>query len=146
MTMLSAEERAVLGTPAAKRTPAQKKLAKGLETSMRITWEEVAAAVSANAADMARRERLKREIYEIERAASPPSGPGDGTRRDEVEGSRHLRTAPRRLQISRPQSGATAARRAPGFANGRCSPRIARFSKATEVRPAAGAGGMAHRG
>ncbi len=72
MTMLSAEERAVLGTPAAMRTAAQKKLATGLESAMRITWEEVAAAVSANAADMARRERLKREIYEIERVLPRP--------------------------------------------------------------------------
>ena len=53
MTMLSAEERAVLSTPAKDRTPAQKKLAKGLETSLRITWEEVAAAVAANPADHA---------------------------------------------------------------------------------------------
>ncbi len=72
MTMLSAEERVVLGTPAQKRTPAQKKLAKGLETSTRITWEEVAASVSANHADMARREKLKREIYEIERLLPRP--------------------------------------------------------------------------
>ncbi len=72
MTMLSAEERAVLATPAAKRTPAQKKLAMGVETSTRITWEEVAASVSANPADMARREKLKREIYEIERLLPRP--------------------------------------------------------------------------
>jgi hypothetical protein len=72
MTMLSAEERAVASTPAEKRTPAQKKLAKGLETSLRITWEEVAAAVSANRADTDRRERLKREIYEIERGLPRP--------------------------------------------------------------------------
>jgi hypothetical protein len=72
MTMLSGEERAVLGTPEAKRTPAQKKLAKGLETSTRITWEEVAAAVSAKPGDMARRERLKREVFEIERLLPRP--------------------------------------------------------------------------
>ena len=72
MTMLSAPERAVLATPESKRTPAQKKLAKGLETSTRITWEEVAAAVSANKADMARRERLKRDLYEIERVLPRP--------------------------------------------------------------------------
>ncbi len=35
-------------TPEKERTPVQKKLAKGLETSLRITWEEVAAAVAAN--------------------------------------------------------------------------------------------------
>ena len=85
MTMLSAEERAVLGTPAPNRTPAQKKLAKGLDSDANHV-EEVAAAVSANPADMARRERLKRDIYEIELTASPPSGPGDGARRDEGEG------------------------------------------------------------
>ena len=39
---------------------------------MRITWEEVAAAVSANPTDMARRERLKRDIYEIERTLPRP--------------------------------------------------------------------------
>ncbi len=72
MTMLSGEERAVLDTPEAKRTPGQKKLAKGLETSLRITWEEVATAVSANPADTARRERLKREVYEIERLLPRP--------------------------------------------------------------------------
>ena len=70
--MLSPEERAVVSIPEKDRTPAQKKLAKGLETSMRITWEEVAAAVAANPADHARREQLKREIYEIERTLPRP--------------------------------------------------------------------------
>jgi hypothetical protein len=72
LTMLSAEERAVNNTPEKDRTPVQKKLAKGLETSLRITWEEVAAAVAANAGDHARRERLKREIYELERTLPRP--------------------------------------------------------------------------
>jgi hypothetical protein len=70
--MLSPEERAVVNVPAKDRTPAQKKLAKGLESSLRITWEEVAASVAANPADHARRERLKREIYEIERLLPRP--------------------------------------------------------------------------
>ena len=72
MTMLSPEERAVVNTPEKDRTPAQKKLAKGLESAMRITWEEVAEAVAANPADHERRERLKREIYEIERTLPRP--------------------------------------------------------------------------
>jgi Protein of unknown function (DUF1553)/Protein of unknown function (DUF1549) len=72
LTMLSPEERAVVNVPAKDRTPAQKKLAKGLESSMRITWEEVAEAVAANPADHARREQLKREIYEIERTLPRP--------------------------------------------------------------------------
>ena len=72
LMMLSAEERAVVNIPEKDRTPAQKKLAKGLETSMRITWEEVAEAVASNSADHARREQLKREIYEIERTLPRP--------------------------------------------------------------------------
>jgi len=71
-TMLSAHERAVMNTPDKDRTPAQKRLAKGLETSLRITWEEVAAAVAANSHDHARREELKRAIYEIERTIPRP--------------------------------------------------------------------------
>ncbi len=72
LTMLSPEERAVVAIPAKDRTPAQKKLASGLESAMRITWEEVAHAVSANAADHERREQLKRDIYEIERTLPRP--------------------------------------------------------------------------
>jgi len=72
LSMLSLEERTVTSTPEKDRTPAQKRLAKGLETSLRITWEAVAEAVAANPADLARRERLKREIYEIERALPRP--------------------------------------------------------------------------
>ena len=72
LSMLGPEERAVVSTPAKDRTPAQKKLAKGLEASMRITWEEVAEAVAANPGDHARRERLKRDVYEIERTLPHP--------------------------------------------------------------------------
>jgi Protein of unknown function (DUF1553)/Protein of unknown function (DUF1549) len=72
LLMLSAEERVVMQTPTGSRTPAQKRLAKGLETSLRITWEEVAAAVAARGLDHSRRERLKRQIYEIERKLPRP--------------------------------------------------------------------------
>jgi hypothetical protein len=72
MSMLTGEERSVMQTPEKVRTPAQKRLAKGLETSLRITWEDVAAAVAASPADHARRERLKREIYERERTIPRP--------------------------------------------------------------------------
>jgi len=72
LTMLSAPERAVMSTPEKERTEGQKRLAKGLETSLRITWEEVAAAVAASPAVHARRERLKRAIYEIERELPRP--------------------------------------------------------------------------
>ncbi|MGP0067756.1 MAG: DUF1553 domain-containing protein, partial [Isosphaeraceae bacterium] len=74
LSMLSAEERAVIDTPESKRTPAQKKLAQGLQSSLRVTWEEVAAAVAADPdpAAHARRESLKRAIYEIERTLPRP--------------------------------------------------------------------------
>jgi hypothetical protein len=70
--MLSEEERAVMETPAPKRTAAQKRLAKGLETTLRVTWEEVAEAVAADPAVHRRREDLKRAIEEIERTLPRP--------------------------------------------------------------------------
>jgi hypothetical protein len=70
---LSADERTVMAVPEKQRTPAQKRLIKGLETSLRVTWEDVAAAVEANTADHQKREALKRAIYEIEQALPRPS-------------------------------------------------------------------------
>jgi hypothetical protein len=73
--MLNPEERQVIDTPEKDRTALQKKLAKGVEASLRITWEEVAEAVHANPVDHETRERLKREIAEIERTMPrPPAG------------------------------------------------------------------------
>jgi hypothetical protein len=70
--MLTPDERSVMAIPEKHRTPAQKRLVSGLQTSLRITWEEVAAAVAANPADHARREALKRRIYELERTLPRP--------------------------------------------------------------------------
>jgi hypothetical protein len=70
--MLSPEEKAVMNTPASERTKAQKRLASGLETSLRVTWEDVAAAVAADPAVHRRREELKRSIAEIERTRPRP--------------------------------------------------------------------------
>jgi hypothetical protein len=70
--MLMTSERAVMAIPADKRTAEQKRLVKGLETSLRVTWEDVAAAVAANPADHARREELKRSIDRIEKALPRP--------------------------------------------------------------------------
>ncbi|MBX6314517.1 MAG: DUF1553 domain-containing protein [Isosphaeraceae bacterium] len=69
---LTPAERAVLAIPEKERTPAQKKLAAGVKVALKITWEEVAAAVSANPDDFNERERLKRAIYEIERTLPRP--------------------------------------------------------------------------
>jgi hypothetical protein len=70
--MLTADERAVMAIPEKQRTPAQKRLASGLQTSLRITWEEVAAAVAANPKDHSEREQLKRQIYRIEQTLPRP--------------------------------------------------------------------------
>ena len=70
--MLTADERAVMAIPQAKRSAEQKRLVQGLQTSLRVTWEEVAAAVAANRADHDRRESLKQAIAEIERTLPRP--------------------------------------------------------------------------
>ena len=104
------------GTPAEKRTPAQKKLAKGLETSTRITWEEVAAAVSANAGRHGASREAEAGNLRDRAIASPPAGARDGTRREEGQEGRDVRAAPRRLQVAWSQGDATAARCDPGLA------------------------------
>ncbi len=70
--LLTADERAVMAIPEGKRTAEQKRLAQGLENSLRVTWEEVAAAVAANRADHDRRESLKQSLAEIERTLPRP--------------------------------------------------------------------------
>jgi hypothetical protein len=70
--MLTDLERAVMAIPAEKRTPTQKRLAQGLATTLKISWEEVAEAVATNAADHARREDLKRQIHAIEQTLPRP--------------------------------------------------------------------------
>jgi hypothetical protein len=72
MSMLSPEEQRVVNKTEKDRSPAENKLAKGLETSLRITWEEVAQAVAANPSDHQRKERLRRQIFEIERTLPRP--------------------------------------------------------------------------
>jgi hypothetical protein len=72
VAMLSAGERTVMGTPPAKRTAAQKRLAQGLEATLRVRWEEVAAAIAPQAGAHAQRERLKREIAMCERNRPRP--------------------------------------------------------------------------
>ena len=97
LTMLSPEERAVVSTPEKDRTPAQKKLAKGLETSMRITWEEVAAGGRGQR----RRPRPARtaQARDLRDRTNAPASAGscDGARRREVEGERYVCAPPRRL-------------------------------------------------
>src|SRR5271165_2025115 len=60
--LLTADERAVMAIPETKRTSEQKRLVQGLQTSLRVTWEDVAAAVAASRADHDQRESLKQVI------------------------------------------------------------------------------------
>ena len=119
--MLSAEERAVLSTPADKRTPAQKKLAKGLETSLRITWEEVAAAVSANA--VGHGPARAAEAGDLTRSSGTlPRPPANAMALVEKKAKEVESFVLRRgdYKIARPQGGAAAAGRAAGLAAGGC--------------------------
>ncbi len=65
-SMLTASERAILATPEKDRTPVQKRLAEGIATTLNVTWEELVAAVATNAADFAKRDGLRKDIYAIE--------------------------------------------------------------------------------
>jgi len=69
---LTAEEQALLAIPEKDRTPEQAKIAAGLANSIRVTWEDVAHAVSKNPVDHARRESLKLQIHEIARTLPRP--------------------------------------------------------------------------
>ena len=141
--MLSAEERAVLRYPA-KRTgrPRRRSWRRGSKRRLRITWEEVAAAVAANPADTARRERLKREIYEIERTLPRP--PAHAMALVEQKTKAPTRFVLRRgdYQEPWPEGRAAAARRASGLAARPASfgDRPAR-PKDSEDRPPAAPGG-----
>jgi cytochrome c553 len=69
---LTEEEKAALATPVKERTARQKKLAAGAEIALKVTWEEVAEAITTNPEHHATRERLKREIHAIEVTAPRP--------------------------------------------------------------------------
>jgi hypothetical protein len=70
--LLTPAERAVMAIPAKDRTPAQKRIAEGFASTLKVSWEEVAEAVAANPGDHAERERLKRAIFAIERTLPRP--------------------------------------------------------------------------
>lgn len=71
-SVLTQEERTLLKKPEKDRDATEKKRVKGLENSVRVTWEDVAEAVHASPADHARREQLKRAIHEIEKTQPRP--------------------------------------------------------------------------
>ncbi len=69
---LSAAERAVIAVPEAERSPLQKKLAAGVAKALTVAWEEVAEAVARDPEVHAARERLKRQIHDLDQTLPPP--------------------------------------------------------------------------
>jgi hypothetical protein len=69
---LTEREREIRAKPKEKRTPEEERLFEGISVALKVPWEEIAAEVAKNPDDYAKREKLKREIYEIERGAPKP--------------------------------------------------------------------------
>ncbi len=69
---LTPAERGLLAIPAGERTPAQKRLVEGIATTLKVSWEEVAEAVSKDPGPHAERERIRREIAAIEATIPRP--------------------------------------------------------------------------
>jgi hypothetical protein len=70
--MLTPAERAVMAVPEKERTAGQKRLVQGLQTSLRVTWEDVAAAVARNPGDHQKRDSLKKSMDQLERTLPRP--------------------------------------------------------------------------
>jgi hypothetical protein len=67
---LEAPYRAALATDPAKRTPEQQKLAAHAEVLIKVSWDEVVAALRP--ADRLRRTALRREVHDLEAQKPPP--------------------------------------------------------------------------
>ena len=107
--MLTADERALLAIPEKDRTDQQKKIIKGFQNSIRITWEEVAEAVAKAKVDFARREAP--QAPDPRDRADPPSSPRarHGSGRRQADGARYVRLPSRGLQEQGPQGRAPSA-------------------------------------
>jgi Protein of unknown function (DUF1553)/Protein of unknown function (DUF1549) len=70
--LLTPSERELMTIPKKDRTPVQKRLAEGLSSTLKVTWEEVAEAVAKDPGPFAERERFKREIDAIEKTVPRP--------------------------------------------------------------------------
>ncbi|MFM7594442.1 MAG: DUF1553 domain-containing protein, partial [Isosphaeraceae bacterium] len=69
---LTPRERHVKSIPKEKRTPEEQRLAEGVSSALSVRWEEVAEAVAKNPADHQAREKIKREVYELDRLRPEP--------------------------------------------------------------------------
>lgn len=63
--------REALDTPASKRTPDQKKLAADAAPLVKVTWEEIVAALTP--ADRERRQALREQLHALEAQTPPPA-------------------------------------------------------------------------
>ncbi|MBA4188987.1 MAG: hypothetical protein C0467_13400 [Planctomycetaceae bacterium] len=68
---LEQKYRDALDTPADKRTPEQKKLAADSNALLKVSWDEVLAAMSP--ADREKRTKLREQIHELEAKMPPPT-------------------------------------------------------------------------
>lgn len=71
---LTAREREIRAIPKEKRTSEEARLFEGVNAALRVTWEEVAESVAHVPADHTAREKLKREIHELEIQLPRPPG------------------------------------------------------------------------
>lgn len=69
---LTPAERAIRAKPDGERTQEEKRLFEGISVALKVAWEEIAAETAHHAEDHAKREALKRQIYEMEREAPRP--------------------------------------------------------------------------
>ena len=63
--ILTPAENALLAIPEKDRTKTQKRLVEGIQGTLNITWDLVYDAVAKNPVDFAEREKIKRQIYEL---------------------------------------------------------------------------------
>ncbi len=71
---LTAKERAIRAKAKEDRTPEEARLFEGISVALRVTWEEVAEAVSHHPGDHTTREALKRRIHELQiQVPEPPA-------------------------------------------------------------------------
>ena len=117
--MLSAEERAVMSTPAAKRTTTPEAAGPGAGdvAASHLGGRRRGRGRRPGRASPARRAQAGDRRDRADPAAS--AGARHGAGRSQVEGDRHVRPAARRLQEPRPAGRAPAAGRDPGFAERR---------------------------
>ena len=69
---LTPRERQLMAIPKEKRTPEEQRLVDGIGTALTVHWEEVAEEVARNPADHQAREKIKKEVYELDRLRPHP--------------------------------------------------------------------------